>query len=77
MDAGIDFSLFLLSLSIFVIAINFSWIAIFILSFRSNYRVPTIDRRLKIAQFKAVSVSSSSRVQQSVENVFGPSNGMS
>ena len=75
MAAGIDFSLFLLSLSIFVIAINFSWIAIFILSFRSNYRVPAIDRRLKIAQFKAVSVSSSSRVQQSVENVFGPSNG--
>jgi cellulose synthase/poly-beta-1,6-N-acetylglucosamine synthase-like glycosyltransferase len=76
MDTGIDFSLSLLLCSNCVIAINFSWIAIFILM-RSNYLVPAIDCRLKNAQIKAVSLSSASGVQQSVENVIGPSNGSS
>ncbi|MGB8934080.1 MAG: hypothetical protein WCC17_03115 [Candidatus Nitrosopolaris sp.] len=63
---GIDF-FFLLSL----MGVNLMWITIFILSIRSYYIVPAIDRRLKTARLQTIALSSFSH--ESIENVIGPS----
>ncbi|MGC1929181.1 MAG: glycosyltransferase [Candidatus Nitrosopolaris sp.] len=71
MAVDINFSLLLLSNCL--IAINVSWIAIFILSIRSYHVTPRIDRGFNTRpRLQAISLSASSH--QSVENVIGPSN---
>jgi chlorobactene glucosyltransferase len=72
MATGTDFLLLLLSITV----INISWIAIFILSIRTYYLIPAIDRGLKITRMQAMnfsSSSSSSSSSQSVEGINGPS----
>jgi chlorobactene glucosyltransferase len=72
MAVDINFSLLLLSNCL--IAINVSWIAIFILSIRSYHLTPRIDRRFKTRpRLQEISLSTSSH--QSVEGVIGPYNG--
>ena len=45
---------------------------LFVLSIRSNYLIPVIDRRSKLAHLQTITLSSSSH--ESIENVIGPSN---
>ena len=66
MDVDVDFFL-LLSL----IGVTVTWITIFILSIRSNYLIPVIDRRSRLACVQTISLSSSSH--ESIENVIGSS----
>jgi cellulose synthase/poly-beta-1,6-N-acetylglucosamine synthase-like glycosyltransferase len=57
----------------YLIVINISWIAIFIVAIRSNYLIPAIDLGLKIA--RQVSSSLSSFSYQSIESVISPLSG--
>ena len=66
MDVDVDFFL-LLSL----IDVTVTWMTVFVLSIRSNYLIPVIDRRSKIARIQSIALSSSSH--ESVENVIGTS----
>jgi chlorobactene glucosyltransferase len=65
MDVDVDFFL-LLSL----VGVTVTWMSLFVLSIRSNYLIPVIDRS-KIARVQTVILSSSSH--ESVENVIEPS----
>jgi chlorobactene glucosyltransferase len=67
MDVVVDFFL-LLSL----IGVTVTWMTLFVLSIRSNYLIPVIDRRSKLAHLQTITLSSSSH--ESIENVIGPSN---
>jgi chlorobactene glucosyltransferase len=67
MDVVVDFFL-LLSL----IGVTVTWMTLFVLSIRSNYLMPVIDRRSKLAHLQTITLSSSSH--ESIENVIGPSN---
>jgi len=67
MDMDVDFFL-LLSL----VGVTVTWMTLFVLSIRSNYLIPVIDRRSKLAHLQTITLSSSSH--ESIENEIGPSN---
>ena len=54
-----------------LIGVTVTWMTLFVLSIKSNYLIPVIDHRLKIAQVRTISLSSSSH--ELINNVMGPS----